>query len=94
MRKPEIVALVSERAGITKKAAAQALSAFVDTIHTALKGEAGKIRVADLGTFRIVDMGARRGVNPRTGRNMTIKAMRLPRFSPSKALKGAVLGKR
>jgi len=94
MRKPEIVALVSERAGITKKAAAQALSAFVDTIHTSLQDQGKKIRIADLGTFRVIEMGARRGVNPRTGKQMTIKAMNLPRFTPSKALKGVVLGKR
>jgi DNA-binding protein HU-beta len=92
MRKPEIVALVSERAGITKKAASQALTAFVETIHASLRSRAGKIRIADLGTFRVIEMGARRGVNPRTGKNMTIKAMRLPRFSPAKALKGAVHG--
>lgn len=94
MRKPEIVAFVSERAGITKKAAAQALAAFVETIHTSLRSQAAKIRIADLGTFRVIEMGARRGVNPRTGKNMTIKAMRLPRFSPAKALKGAVVGKK
>jgi len=93
MRKPEIVALVAERAGITKKAAAQALTAFVDTIHTSLQSDTGKIRIADLGTFRIIEMGERRGVNPRTGKKMTIKAMRLPRFSPSKALRGAVHAK-
>ena len=90
MNKPEIVALISEQADITKTAATRALEAFVKTIHSSLKDDDGRIRIADLGTFRVIDMNPRRGVNPRTGEEMTIKAMRLPRFSPSKALKRSV----
>ncbi|HMK34461.1 MAG TPA: HU family DNA-binding protein [Desulfomonilaceae bacterium] len=94
MTKPEILSLIAERANITKKAATVVLDTLVDAIHSSLTEKDGKIRISALGTFRVIEMNARRGVNPRTGENMTIPAMRLPRFSPSKALKESVQGKR
>ncbi len=90
MTKPEIIALISERADITKTAATRVLDTFVDVVHSSLKGEEGKIRISALGTFRVVEMAPRRGVNPRTGKEMTIPAMRVPRFTAAKALKQIV----
>jgi DNA-binding protein HU-beta len=87
MNKPEIVALISQRAEITKKAAASFLDALVQTVHDSLKTPGGRLRIAELGTFRIVEIGQRRGVNPRTGKRMKIPAMRLPRFTPAKSLR-------
>jgi DNA-binding protein HU-beta len=92
MTKPELVSLISEKADITKKAATKALDTFVGAISASLKERNRKIRVADLGTFRVIEVKARKGVNPRTGRPMTIPAMRLPRFSAAKALKQSARG--
>jgi DNA-binding protein HU-beta len=94
MTKPEIVSLIAERADITKKAATAVLDTLVNAIHSSLTEKEGKIRISALGTFRVIEMNARRGVNPRTGKDMTIPAMRLPRFSASKALKLAVQGRK
>jgi len=94
MTKPEIVSLISEQADISKKAAVKALEAFVKTIQSSLKEKGGRIRIADLGTFRVIEMKARQGVHPRTGKKMTIPAMRLPRFAAAKALKAVVGGKK
>ncbi len=94
MTKPEIVTLISERADITKKAAATVLDTIVSTIHSSLKSAKGKIRISDLGTFRVIEMNSRKGVDPRTGKKMTIPAMRLPRFTAAKALKEIVKGKK
>ncbi|MDQ7784121.1 MAG: HU family DNA-binding protein [Desulfomonilaceae bacterium] len=94
MTKPEIIALISEQADITKKAATRVLDTFVDAVHASLKSEDGKIRISALGTFRVVEMAPRRGVNPRTGKEMTIPAMRVPRFTAAKALKQIVQGRK
>jgi DNA-binding protein HU-beta len=94
MTKPEIITLISERADISKKAAARVLDTFVDAVHTSLNDKVGKIRISSLGTFRVVEMEARRGVNPRTGKDMIIPAMRVPRFTPAKALKEIVKGRK
>jgi DNA-binding protein HU-beta len=90
MTKPQLVSYISKQTGITKKAAAQVIAAVANVVQTSLKDGAGKIRISDLGTFRVIEVGARRGVNPRTGKGMTIPAMRLPRFYAAKALKETV----
>ncbi len=87
MTKPEMVSLISQKAEISKKAATAVLDTLVGAIHTSLKQKGGKIRISSLGTFKVIEVNARRGVNPRTGKDMTIPAMKLPRFYPAKALK-------
>jgi DNA-binding protein HU-beta len=90
MTKTELVAKIATDAAITKKAAVGVLDAVVVAIHDALKKKDGTIRIADLGTFRIVQRKARTGVNPQTGKQINIPAMKVPRFTASKALKEIV----
>ena len=94
MTKAEMVSLIAEEADISKKAATSALDAFVGAVQDALRKKEGKLRVAGLGTFRVVDRKARNGVNPRTGDKMRIPAMKAPRFDAAKALKEAVQAKK
>ncbi len=90
MVKSDLVDLIAKEAGITKKAAAAALDAFVGAVHGCLKKKAGTIRVSGLGTFRVGHRKARAGVNPQTGKKMTIPAMKVPKFRASQALKETV----
>ena len=90
MTKVELVNAIAKEAGITKKAGAAALEAVVGAVHDSLKKRDGKIRIADLGTFRVSQRKARTGVNPQTGKKMKIPAMKVPRFIASKALKESV----
>ena len=87
MTKADLVSKIAEEAGITKKAAGLALDAFVGAVHDALKKKEGAIRISDLGTFRVLRRKARSGVNPQTQKKMKIPAMKVPRFTPSKALR-------
>ena len=89
MTKEELVNWMAKEAGISKKAAAAALNAFVKAIHDSLKKKTGKIRIADLGTFVVAHRKARTGVNPRTMKKIKIAATYAPRFKASKALKQA-----
>jgi DNA-binding protein HU-beta len=90
MTKDELVKKIAKDAGITKKAAADALNAVVGTIHASLKKKDGKIRIADLGTFVVVHKKARTGVNPQNKKKIKIPAGTVPRFRASRALKQAV----
>jgi len=90
MTKAELVGVIASEAGITKKAAAAALDAVVGAVHKSLKKKDGKIRITDLGTFKVVKKKARTGVNPQTRKKIKIPAAKVPRFSASKALKDAV----
>jgi DNA-binding protein HU-beta len=90
MTKSELVNRMAEEAGITKKAAGGALNALVAAIHDSLKKKDGKIRIAELGTFKVIKKKARTGVNPQTKQKIKIPAAKVPRFSASRALKEAV----
>ena len=87
MTKTELVAWMAKEASISKKAADGVLNVFVKAIHDSLKKKAGKIRIADLGTFEVAHRKARTGVNPQTGKKIKIAATYAPRFKASKSLK-------
>ena len=63
---------------------------LVGAIHDSLKKKDGKIRIAELGTFKVIKKKARTGVNPQTKQKIKIPAAKVPRFSASRALKEAV----
>lgn len=90
MTKSELVKRMADEAGLTKKAAAKALNAVVTAVYEALKKKDGRIRITELGTFRVVKKKARTGVNPQTKEKIKIPAAKVPRFSASRALKEAV----
>jgi DNA-binding protein HU-beta len=90
MTKAELVSRMAEEAGITKKSAASALDSLIGAIYDSLKQKDGKIRISELGTFRVIKKKARTGVNPQTKAKIKIPAAKVPRFSPSRALKEGV----
>ena len=89
MTKEELIAKMASTAGITKVAAGTALTAFTDAVATSLK-KGRKVSLVNFGTFQVSKRKARAGRNPRTGEALRIPAMRVPKFSPGKALKHAV----
>ena len=91
MNTAELVSSVAENANVTKKVAAAVVKSITGAIHESLKKH-GEIKIAGLGTFWVLEMKARNGVNPRTLRKMKIPAMKSPRFRAAKALKEAVKG--
>jgi len=91
MNTTELVSSVAENANVTNKEAAAVVKSITRAIHDSLKKH-GKIGIAGLGTFRVLELKARNGVNPRTLGKMTIPAMKSPRFRAAKALKEAAKG--
>ena len=90
MNKAELVAVIAEKTGFTKKDAEATINAFVSTVEEALiKGE--KVQLIGLGTFEARDRKARKGRNPRNpGEVIKIPASKAPVFKAGKALKAAV----
>ena len=89
MNKTELIAAVSESAGLTKKDTERVINAAIDAITASLvRGE--KVQISGFGTFEIKDREARVGRNPRTKEAIEIPATRTPVFKPSKALKDMV----
>jgi len=89
MTKADLVAQVAKKAGLTTKAAKEAVVAVFSTITDALKrGE--KVVVTGFGTFMVRKRAARKGRNPQTGAEIQIPATKTPGFTAGKSLKRIV----
>lgn len=89
MNKSELIDQIAKKADISKAAAGRALDATVDAVKASLK-KGGIVTLVGFGTFYIGKRAARSGRNPRTGAAIKIKAAKVPKFRPGKALKDAV----
>jgi DNA-binding protein HU-beta len=89
MTKAELIETLAADADISKKEARDALASLRDTIMASLKKD-GKIVLPGFGSFSKVRRKARKGINPRTGEKITIKARNVVKFQAAKALKEAV----
>jgi nucleoid DNA-binding protein len=88
MNKAELIKEV-EKFTCTKKEAAGAVDAVFAAISKALK-KGGTVAIAGFGTFKVAKRAARTGRNPQTGKEIKIKAKKVPKFTAGKALKDAV----
>ena len=87
--KAELVDLVAKKTQWTKKDVSATVEALFETIQEALKaGE--KVQVIGFGNFEVRERAARKGRNPQTGKEIKIKASKVPAFKAGKALKDAV----
>ena len=86
MNKTELIAIVAEKSGITKKDAERVVSATFETITAQMKkGE--KVQISGFGIFEVKEREARVGRNPRTKEAIQIPASKAPTFKASKTLK-------
>ena len=91
MNKNELIAAVSESAGLTKKDTERVINAAFDTISAQLAA-GNRVQLTGFGIFEVKDRQARVGRNPRTKEAVQIPASKTPVFKPSKALKEIVEG--
>ena len=89
MNKSELIASVSQSAGLTKKDTERVINAAIDAITASLiQGE--KVQLSGFGTFEVKAREARIGRNPHTKEAIDIPATSVPTFKASKALKDIV----
>ncbi len=89
MTKTELVDRISSQAGLSKADAGRALDALLDGVSAALK-KGQKVTLVGFGTFFVSKRKARKGRNPRTGTEIKIPAMKVPKFSAGKGLKDSI----
>ena len=89
MNKSELVDFIAAEAEISKAAAGRALDAVTTAVKKTLK-KGGTVTLVGFGTFSVGKRAARVGRNPQTGAEIKIKAAKVPKFRPGKALKEAV----
>ena len=90
MTKQEFVDRVAQKANLSRKDAAEAVDAFLDSISDALRsGE--EVAFTGFGKFSVQNRAARQGVNPRNPtERVHIPASKVPKFSAGSQLKSAV----
>ena len=89
MNKSDLVAVIAEKAALSKKDAEKALKAFEEAVTEALVKN-DKVQLVGFGTFDVAERAAREGRNPQTGKAMPIPASKAHRFKAGKALKDAI----
>jgi len=88
VNKKDLVSEVAKVVG-TKKDAQLAVDCVFSSISNALsKGDT--VTLVGFGTFKASKRAARKGRNPQTGAPINIKARKVPKFTPGKALKDTV----
>ena len=89
MTKSEFVDQVADRAGLSKKDAATAVDAMLDTIESTLR-RGSEVTFSGFGKFSVSHRSAREGRNPATGETIHIAASKVPKFTAGASLKKAV----
>ncbi len=86
MNKSALIQKMSDKTGLSKKQAEDALNAFINTVTETLK-EDEKVQIVGFGTFEIKSRAEHPGLNPATLEPITVKATKTPVFKPGKTYK-------
>ena len=88
MNKSDLVAEVAKITK-TKKEAEDSVNCVLETVIGSLK-KGVPVTLVGFGTFSVVKRAARKGRNPQTGKEIKIKAKKVPKFTAGKKMKEAV----
>ena len=89
MNKSDLIDAIAESAELTKADAGRALDGFIGAVTKAL-GNGEAVALVGFGTYSVKERAERKGRNPQTGAEITIKAAKIPSFKAGKSLKDAV----
>ncbi len=90
MTKADLVDVLYDRMGLSKREAKQLVEVFFSEIHTKLE-HANPVKLSGFGNFQLRDKPQRPGRNPKTGEDIAITARRVVTFHASAKLREAVL---
>ena len=91
MTKADIVEVVHNRTGFSKKESSEAVESILDILKEILE-DGEKIKLSGFGNFVIRSKEVRKGRNPKTGEEMEISARSVLTFKPSQKLKDHING--
>lgn len=89
MTKDEMIALMANKVGLSKKQAGEVIEAFMTGVTDQLK-KGKKVSFSGFGSFSVSRRKARIGRNPQTGATINIPATKVPVFRAGKHLKEAI----
>ena len=91
MTKADIVELVYQKIGFSKKEASELVEGVFKEIKEELK-RGDKVKISGFGNFIVKEKKPRVGRNPQSGEQITISARRVLTFKPSQVLKNLLNG--
>jgi DNA-binding protein HU-beta len=89
VNKSELIDHIAQQADLSKAAATRALEAMIGGVKISLRKNTS-VSLVGFGTFTVTKRAARTGRNPKTNEPIKIKATRVAKFKPGKALKDAL----
>ncbi len=85
MNKGELIERIAKDAKLTKVQAGDALESVLNAVSGTL-AKGGKVTLVGFGTFSVSKRKARKGRNPRSGKEITIKAKKVAKFKAGSEL--------
>ncbi|MBZ5588907.1 MAG: integration host factor subunit beta [Acidobacteriia bacterium] len=92
MTKADIIRMLADQVGLTRREAAEVLTVVLDGVVDAIR-EGEKVELRGFGSFRTRKRQARAGRNPRTGAQVNVPPKVVPYFKPGKQLREILGGK-
>jgi DNA-binding protein HU-beta len=89
MNKAELIEAIASSAKISKADSKKALDGFIEATTKALK-KGDRVALVGFGSFSVTKRAARKGRNPQTGKEITIKAKNVVRFKAGAELQTKV----
>jgi integration host factor subunit alpha len=86
MVKADLIAMLQEQGGFSRRASAEAVEVVLGVLKEAMqKGE--MVRIVNFGTFKVREKQERLGRHPRTGRALIITPRKVITFKSSRLLR-------
>ena len=89
MNKKELIEVIRQDLRLTVRETERFINSFMENVTQELE-DGGEVRLVGFGTFKTVEKAARKGINPRTKKEIKIAAKKMPKFTPGKKLKERV----
>ena len=90
MNKPELIKRIAENTGQSQEVINEVLIGFVKVDVTAVRDEGEQVVLPGMGTFKLKETAAHKGINPSTKEKIDIAASRTIGFKPSANVKKVV----
>jgi DNA-binding protein HU-beta len=89
MNKKELIEVIRQDLQLTVRETERFINSFMENVMQELE-DGGEVRLVGFGTFKTVEKAARKGINPKTLKEMDIPAKKMPKFTAGKKLKERV----
>jgi DNA-binding protein HU-beta len=93
MNKRDLAGILAKNVDLSQEAARTAVNSIVDAITESV-AVGDSVMLVGFGTFKQSARAARTGRNPQTGAELTIPAMKVPKFTPGASFRAAVAGRK